>query len=150
MIEMPLKFWGILLAAFNLTAALTSKHAHALLRIMGIRNSVFLMLALQTLVFILMAKIHLLFAFIFPMLPFVLWPVATVFTTTEINNRTDTENRATVLSLSSFMAQLSQIILLPVLGYYADLYSLAYMYLLMAGFCLIFGLVVYFNIIREV
>jgi hypothetical protein len=76
-----------------------------------------------------MAKIHFLFAFIWPMIHFVIWPVATVVINTEINDRVGTDKRATVLSLASFFAQSAQIVLLPVFGYFADLYTLEDMYL---------------------
>jgi MFS family permease len=146
LIEMPIKYWGILLAGFNLTAALASKYTHLIHKTWGTHKTVFIIVSFQISIFILMAKIHFLFAFIWPMVHFVIWPVATVVINTEINDRVGTDMRATVLSLSSFFAQSTQVVLLPVFGYFADLYTLEDMYLLLAGICFIYGFFIFFKI----
>jgi MFS family permease len=146
LIDMPIKYWGILLAGFNLTAALFSKYTHIIHKKWGTQKTVFMIVTIQVLIFILMAKIHFILAFVWPMIHFIIWPVATVVINAEINDRTGTDKRATVLSLSSFLAQSVQILILPILGYFADLYSLENMYFLLAGICFFYGFIVFLKI----
>lgn len=146
LLDIPILYWGVLLAIFNLTAALVTNYSHNIKKIFGIQSILISVIMIQIIVFFLMAKVHFLMAFIWPMIHFIIWPVSTVIINSVISEKTNKERRATVLSLSSFLNQSVQIILLPVFGYIADLYSLADMFLILAILFSVTGIYIYYTI----
>lgn len=149
LIETPVVYWGILLAAFSLIASALSKHAHTIQQYLGERLSFFVMYGLWIMGFILMAKAHIALAFLFPLIHQLLIPFQDIFFSDEINKRTTSDRRATVLSIGSSCRQSLQMLVLPFLGYVADAYSLETMYLLVAGVLAVAGMTTGLGLLRE-
>ncbi len=141
-IEVPIIYWGVLLAAFNIVAAFIAREAHNIEKKIGSVKSFILIFGFWTLGFILLAKVHIFLAFMWPILHWTIRPFTDIFFSDEINKRTESHQRATVLSISNFCSQFLQMLALPVLGYAADIWSLETMYLLMAAILFVAGVVI--------
>jgi MFS family permease len=141
LINIPVFYWGILMAIFNLLAALVVKKAHLMESKLGSLNSYLMIFGVWIIGFVLMAKVNIILGFIWPVLLWTIRPLGDVFFSDEMNKRTDSHHRATVLSILGFSAQLFQVAALPVAGYLIDLYDLSTLYLMMAVILLVAGVV---------
>lgn len=146
MIQTPIIYWGLLMAAFNIIAAVVAKKAHLIQEKLGSLHSFFLMYTFWIVGFLMLAFVHVGLAFLWPMLHWMLRPFGDIFFADEINKRTASSHRATVLSLSNLAAQSMQVMALPILGYVADVWSLEVMYVLMAFVLAIAAVVAGFGI----
>ena len=145
-IDIPIIYWGILMAVFNLLAAVIARQTHFIEKKLGSMNSFIFIFIIWILGFVLMAKMHIFLAFLWPSLHWVMRPFRDIFFSDEINKRTESSKRATVLSMTNFAGQLLQGISLPVFGYITEVWSLETMYLLMGGMLLVMGLIGGFGI----
>jgi MFS family permease len=141
LIEVPIVYWGIALAVFNLLAAYVSKKAHMFIEYAGEMKSFIIIFCSYAISFFLLAGINSKFAFFALLLIWVANPVKRIFFSEELNKRTASSQRATVLSVSNFCSQGLQMIMLPILGYVADIYSLQTMYLLLGAIIFAVGLI---------
>ena len=139
LVETPIFYWGIMLASFNLIGAFIAKHSHKWQEKIGEIMTFSIIFGLQILGFLLMAHTFLPLAFLFPAVTYLVFPFKETFFSDELNKRTETNRRATVLSMASFCTQGLQMLALPFLGYIADLYSLQTMYMIMAAALLVVG-----------
>lgn len=142
LVQMPVFTWGIFLAAFNLIGAFIAHRSHTIQARLGSALSFMMIFAMQIVGFLLMAAFHL--PFIGAMIPFFFFAATSfeeIFYSDEINRRTPSDRRATVLSMGTFMMQLVQMLSLPILGYVGNLYGLPSMYLIMGTIVLVVGTV---------
>lgn len=140
-IGVPILYWGMLMAGFNLFAAVIAKQTHFIENKLGSMNSFIFIFIIWILGFVLMAKVHIFLAFLWPMLHWIMRPFKDIFFSDEINKRTESSKRATVLSMASFSGQFLQVFALPVFGYIIDVWSLETMYILMGSLLLVMGFI---------
>jgi MFS family permease len=141
-IHIPILYWGIVMASFNLVSALLAKHAHIVIERLGEIVTFSLIVLLPVVAFFLMARIHVTLALLFPLFLWINNPLRDIFFADEFNKRTSSHVRATVLSTVNFCTQGLQMFALPILGYVADFYSLQTMFLVMAFTLAIVGVFV--------
>ena len=124
-IGVPLAYFGILWAALNFSAGLTSFNAHQLeKKDKNYKMLFYLALAIST-SFIFLGYNTSVFGLIFILFIYLLRGLVTPILRNAINENTTSNKRATVLSIRSLIIRISFAISAPILGYIADNYSLA-------------------------
>jgi len=140
-IGISIGFFGVLMAAFQLSAAVSSRQAHALEKFLGQKQSLLiLLLAAPTFMLlgifksIVLIPLILLNAFLlgfgFPLLM------------DHMNRLIESKVRATVLSVANMTRSLSYVILSPLFGKVVDSYSLSTAFTLLGVFFFLFGSIV--------
>ncbi len=116
-------FW-IVFASFQIVAAFSSKYAYRIEKKLGQNSSLIMLLVLVTGSYFLMSNFVFLFSFSFCFIQqFVRW-FKKVVITDYINQLTNSDIRATILSAESFVSRLFYAIVIPIFGWIADIYSL--------------------------
>ncbi|MEI8230777.1 MAG: MFS transporter, partial [Candidatus Peregrinibacteria bacterium] len=134
LVNVPIVYWGILLACFNIIGAFVAWKSHEIQKKLGGFGSFAVIFAAEICGLLLMAKLHFIFfAALFPVLFWSILSFRKIFFSDEINRRTESHRRATTLSIESFGTQLLQVCTLGVLGLYADRAGLPALYLLLAA-----------------
>lgn len=140
-IGISIGFFGVLMAAYQLSAAVGSRQAHALEKFLGQKQSLFILLLMAPTFVLLgifqsMVLIPLIFlnaflmGFGFPLLM------------DHMNRLIESKVRATVLSVANMTRSLSYVILSPLFGKAVDSYSLSTAFILLGVFFLLFGTLV--------
>ena len=128
-IDMPLTYFGIIWAALNIMAGLTSYYSYIFNNSkLLIYISIYMSISLIFLGFNIS-----LFGIFFIALVYLFRGIITPNLRNLININTTSEKRATVLSLRSFMIRLSFALTAPLLGYITDIYTINYVFFLLAG-----------------
>ncbi len=124
--EVPIVLFGIALAAHNAIAALFSHYTHRIMERMGDTITLLLCLVIVCGTFGVMAGINVgvMGAVMLPALFQISRALFPIATDDMINQVTESHHRATVLSMKSFLMQGTQMLLLPVFGYFSDSISL--------------------------
>ncbi len=128
-IYIPLAYFGILWAGFNFSAGVTSFNSHKISN----RYIILYLALLMVLSFILLAYNFNYFGLFFVLIIYLLRGLVTPILKNRINQNTCSINRATILSVRSFIIRISFAIVAPFLGYIADAYSLSTAFLILAG-----------------
>lgn len=122
---LDISYFGIVFAAFQIVAAISSKYAYKIEKKLGQKNSLVMLIILVSVSYFLMHNFIYLFSFSFAFIQqFVRGFSKTVFTD-YINKSTSSEARATVLSAQSLLARLFYALIIPIIGWVVDVYSLA-------------------------
>jgi MFS family permease len=116
-------YYGAIFAGFNVFTALVSKNAHKIEEAFGKKLTLSLITIVSGFALLLMGKILFLFSFLFMFLQQFVRGIYNVVVSDYINQLTTSSVRATVLSAQNFFARLLYALILPVLGYMADLYT---------------------------
>ncbi|MDO8468566.1 MAG: MFS transporter [Candidatus Peribacter sp.] len=132
LIHVPIVYWGVLMACFNLIAAFISRKAHIIQQYLGEGYSFLAIFGGSIIMFVLMANIKLPIGFLFPGIIWIISPFRQIFFADELNKRTSSDRRATTLSIAGFCSQFLQVLALPLFGLFADLWGLPMMYLIIA------------------
>ncbi len=121
---LDIAYFGIVFACFQLFSAFSSKYAHILEEKIWEKYSLYMLVILVSISYLLMSNFIFLFSFSFCFIQqFVRWYRSTVIN--EYVNKLTTSNiRATVLSAESFIGRLIYAIILPVFWWIADVYTL--------------------------
>jgi len=128
-IDMPLTYFGIIWAGLNIMAGLTSYFSYIFNNSkLLIYISIYMSISLICLGFNIS-----LFGLFFIALVYLFRGIITPHLRNLININTTSERRATVLSLRSFMIRLSFALSAPLLGYITDIYTIKYVFFLLAG-----------------
>ena len=128
-IDMPLTYFGIIWAGLNIMAGLTSYYSYIFNNSkLLIYISIYMSISLICLGFNIS-----LFGLFFIALVYLFRGIITPHLRNLININTTSERRATVLSLRSFMIRLSFALTAPLLGYITDIYTINYVFFLLAG-----------------
>lgn len=131
-------YFGILFASFQLVAAVSSHSAHAIEAKLGARSSLLLFVPLIVLGYFLVTHVVFLYSFVFIYLfQFVRGFSEPVFSD-YVNKLTTSDIRATVLSVESLFNRLLYAIIIPFLGWIADVYSITQAFA-MAGIITLVG-----------
>ena len=131
-----IKYFGILWAIYNLTGAVFSYFTHKVEQALGVKNSLIFILLLPISGHVLLSLSHspwiLLSALLFVITFAFHEPVFQDY----INKEVSSKIRATVLSVQSLFSRIGFVVLSPLIGYIADIYTLQTAFLASA---LIFG-----------
>ena len=145
-IGVPLAYFGILWAALNFSAGLTSFNAHQFdKKENNYKMLIYLSLAMFT-SFILLGFNSSMFGLVFILIIYLLRGIVTPILRNEININTTSNKRATVLSIRSFVIRISFAICAPILGYIAENYALANSFYVLALVVGIFSLLASFKL----
>jgi len=116
-------FW-VVFASFQIVAAFSSKYAHKIEEKLWQKYSLIMLALLVSLSYFLMSKFVFIFSFLFAFIQqFVRW-FKQVVINDYINKITDSSIRATILSAESFVWRLIFAIIVPIIWYIVDIYSL--------------------------
>lgn len=139
--EVPVAYFGFAFAGYNLMAAVSAQLAYRVTNKLGEAGTLLAVLLVVCGTFGLMAllPVGVLGALLLPVvfqIPRTILPIASG---DMVNRVTFSHHRATVLSMKSFLGQISQLLLLPVFGVIADASGLLSAYGWTAGWILLLG-----------
>lgn len=128
-IDMPLTYFGIIWAGLNIIAGLTSYYSYIF------HNSkILIYISIYMTISLICLGLNIsVYGLFFIALVYLFRGIITPHLRNLININTTSERRATVLSLRSFMIRLSFALTAPVLGYITDIYTINYVFFLLAG-----------------
>lgn len=146
--QVPVSYFGIAFAGYNLTAALTSHYAYKLIRKLGDLASLLAVLLLICGTFLTMAgfSVGIIAALIIPGIFQISRSLQPIAVNDMVNRVTYSHHRATVLSMKSFLQQVAQIVMLPVFGIIADGFGLLSAFGWTALFLALFGLLALYRL----
>ncbi len=127
-LDTPLVYYGIIWASLNIIAGVTSYYSYIF------KNSNLLIYISFTMIISLISlglNISI-YGFLFIIFIYIIRGIITPNLRNLININSTSERRATVLSLRSFMIRISFALTAPVLGYITDLYSISYVFYILA------------------
>lgn len=140
-IGISIGFFGVLMAAFQLSAAVGSRQAHAIEKFLGQKQSLLILLLMApTFVLLGMFKSIVLIPLIF--LNAFLIGFGFPLLLDHMNRLIESKIRATVLSVANMTRSLSYVILSPLFGKVVDSYSLSTAFILLGVFFFVIGSIV--------
>jgi MFS family permease len=137
-IGISIGFFGVLMAAFQLSAAVSSRQAHALEKFLGQKQSL-LILLLVALTFVLLGIFQSLVLIPLILLNAFLMGFGFPLLMDHMNRLIESKIRATVLSVANMTRSLSYVILSPLFGKIVDSYSLSTAFMFLGVFFFLFG-----------
>ena len=147
-IGLNIGYFGILLATFGVCSGYGARQAHIIVKWMGSRSILLLLLILSP-VFMCLGSVS--SAALIPLI-FVnafVWGIAGPLFTDYLNQLVASEVRATVLSINSMAGSLLFVLVSPIFGKTVDVFSLSSAYLCLGTFFLAMGLVSIFLLHRH-
>lgn len=132
-------YFGIVFAAFQIVAAISSKYAHKIEEKLGQKNSLAMLVILVSVSYFLMHNFIFLFSFSFAFIQQFVRGFSKIVFTDYINKLTSSEIRATVLSAQSLLERLFYALIVPIIGWVVDIYSLTQALLILGITSLICG-----------
>lgn len=118
-------YFGIVFAAFNIIYALSAKYSHSLENKLGQNFSLMMLFILTSLCYILMGNVIFVFSFIFAFLFQFVSGFSSVVISDYVNRETESNVRATILSVKSLVGRIFYAIFAPIVGWLVDLYTLS-------------------------
>lgn len=134
----PVSMYGILFAAFGFISGYGGKWAHSLEKKIGLKKMYWTMLIVSP-AFFLLGIFQTLFALPLIFLIGFMSGISTPIIADGINKATSSNIRATVLSVSNMVGQISYAIFGPIIGWVIDFYGLDKAHIIIAGIFLIVG-----------
>ena len=127
-LDTPLVYYGIIWASLNIIAGVTSYYSYIF------KNSNLLIyISFIMIISLISLGINIsVYGFLFIVFIYIIRGIITPNLRNLININSTSERRATVLSLRSFMIRISFALIAPVLGYITDLYSISYVFYILA------------------
>ena len=135
-------YFGIVFAGFQVISAFSSKYAYKIEEKIGKKSSLVGLVILLGLSYLFMSNFIFLFSFLFCFLQKFVEGFKEIVVTERINSLTEPNIRATVLSVESFVGRLIYALIIPVIGWAADLYSIEQALAIMGITTLVSGLVI--------
>ena len=139
-------YFGIVFGAFNVFSALSAKYSHSLENKLGQNFSLMMLFILTSLCYILMGNVIFIFSFIFAFLFQFVSGFSSVVISDYVNRETESNVRATILSVKSLVGRIFYAILAPIVGWLVDIYTLPQAFMIIgiivfvAGFMCVFPL----------
>lgn len=143
-VYLPVEWFGILWTALNLTVGVSSVFAYKVEIALGKRWSVLLVILLLAAGYFLSGLYIILWGIVFLFLFYLVRGIATPILKNYINQYTDSQVRATMLSVRNFVIRLSFAGIGPLLGYITDNINLKTAFVLAGGIYLAAALVIVF------
>jgi len=135
-------FFGVIFASFQIVAAISSKYAHRIEDKLGLKKSLVILVFIIALAYVLLSKIVFMFSFVFIYLfQFVRGFSEPVFSD-YINKMASAKTRATILSVKGLFDRLTYALMIPFVGWIADVYSILQAFMVTGVTCLIIGCIV--------
>jgi len=138
-LEIPIFYYGILWAALNITAGISSYSSHKTEEKHNTNNLLLKLGFFMSISFILVYFLPNYFGLIFIFIIYYLRGIVTPILKNQININTTSKIRATVMSVRSFVLRISFAIVAPILGIMADNKSIISSYLFLSIIILIFS-----------
>ncbi len=127
-LDTPLVYYGIIWASLNIITGIISYYSYVFKN----HNLLTYISLLMFISFISLGLNITVYGFIFIVFIYIIRGIITPNLRNLININSTSERRATVLSLRSFMIRISFALIAPVLGYITDLYSISYVFYILA------------------
>ncbi|PIS13589.1 MAG: hypothetical protein COT67_00970 [Candidatus Tagabacteria bacterium CG09_land_8_20_14_0_10_41_14] len=140
---LDIAYFGVVFASFQVVAAISSKYAHRLEKKLGQKYSLVMLIFLVSGSYFLMSNFIFLFSFSFSFLHQFVRGFKNVVVADYINKLTTSDMRATVLSAESFVGRLLYAAIIPIVGWLADIYSLAQAMTVLAFTTLFLGIIIF-------
>lgn len=118
-------YFGFVFASFQVVAAISSKYAYLIEKKLGEKYSLAVLLFLVAISYLLMHNFVYLFSFSFAFIQQFVRAFKMVVLTDYINKLTTSDIRATVLSLESLVSKMLYVIIIPIVGWFVDVYTLS-------------------------
>lgn len=147
--NLPVSWFGIIWTTLNLVAGVTSIYAHRIEKKFGQIQTVLIILLFISGIYILLSQIVSLWAISLLLIFYLVRGVATPVLKNYINRLTTSANRATVLSVRSFVIRILFAIIGPLLGWSSDRLSLGPALLIAGLIFLLSGLIIIFPLIAK-
>jgi len=135
-------YFGFVFASFQVVAAFSSKYAYKIEEKLGKKYSLIILVFLVAGSHLLMSNFVFLFSFSFAFLQQFVRGFKNTVITDYINKLTTSDMRATVLSAESFVGRLLYAIIIPIIGWIADIYTIVQALSVLAITTLILGIIV--------
>ena len=148
-INLPVEMFGIFWTALNLAVGVSSVFAHKVELFIGKRNSLLLIVVLVAAGYFLSGIAINYWGIAFLFLFYLIRGLATPILKNYINQYTESEVRATMLSVRNFIIRITFAVIGPLLGWITDNISLNYAFLLAGGIYLISALIIVFPWLRR-
>lgn len=132
-------YFGIVFASFGLVGALSSKYSHLIEGKLGQNFSLISLFILTGLCYILMGKVIFIFSFVFAFLFQFVGGFSSVVISDYVHQETDSEIRATVLSVKSLFGRVLYAVSAPIVGWLVDVYTLPQAFTIIGITVLIIG-----------
>lgn len=120
----PVVYFGIIFAALNLVAAVSSKYAHRIEGFLGMKKSLVLLVAVSSTAFALFGAVTAVYGVLFALMHNFVRGFHEPVLSDYINKLIDSQDRSTVLSFKSLVSQLLYGLTSPLIGVVTDLYSI--------------------------
>lgn len=143
-------YFGLVFAAFNLIQALSAKFSHSIEKKLGQNFSLILLFILTGMCYILMGNIIFIFSFIFAFLFQFVSGFSAVVISDYIHKETQSNIRATVLSVKSLIAGIFYALAAPIVGWLVDAYTLSQALTIIGIIVLVTGCVFSFPLLKRV
>lgn len=121
---LPVVYFGVAFASYQFCAAVSSKYAHVIESKIGPRYALIIIAVIVSTGYILMGHVVFLLSFIFAFFHQFARGFVRIVITDYINQFTESDTRATVLSAQNLMMRLFYALLIPFAGKLADLTSI--------------------------
>ncbi len=141
-VGLPVEMFGICWTALNLTVGASSFFAHRVENFLGKRNTLLLIIVLLAVGYFLAGIAITLWGISVLFLFYLIRGIATPVLKNYINLYTESEVRATMLSVRNFVIRITFAVIGPLLGWITDTISLDYAFLLAGGIYLISALII--------
>lgn len=141
-------YFGIIFALFAIFTAVIAKYASQIEQTLGRKLSLVLLPILLALSYFFMGTIVFWFSFIFILLQQFVRGFSGPVLSDYVNKLTPSESRATILSINSMFSRLLYALLIPIIGWIADLYSLVQALFVMGFTALIASCVILFLVYK--
>ena len=135
-------YFGVVFASFQVVSAFSSKYAHKIEEKLGQKASLVGLTFLVSVSYLLMHNFIFLFSFSFAFIQQFVRGFRTVVISDYLNKMIKGDMRATILSVESLVGRLFYALLLPIIGWVVDIYSLENALLLIGILVLIFGITI--------
>jgi MFS family permease len=148
-IDLPVEMFGIFWTALNLTVGVSSIFAHRVELFFGKRYTLLVIILLLAAGYFLSGITITFWGIAFLFLFYLIRGIATPVLKNFINQYTESDVRATMLSVRNFIIRISFAVIGPLLGWITDNISLNYAFILAGGIYLISALIIVFPWIRR-
>ncbi len=148
-IDLPVEMFGIFWTALNLTVGVSSVFAHRVEIFLGKRYTLLVIILLLSIGYFLAGIAITFWGIAFMFLFYLVRGIATPILKNYINLYTESEVRATMLSVRNFIIRITFAVIGPLLGWITDNISLNYAFILAGGIYLISALIIVFPWIRR-
>ncbi len=134
-------YFGFVFAAFQIIAAFSSKYSYKVEELLGKKLSLVMLIFLVSISYILMSNFVFLFSFSFAFLQQFVRGFRGVVVNDYINQLTNSNSRATILSSEALIGKSIYALIIPIIGWITDIYSLLEALLVLGITTLLIGII---------